>query len=224
MRSLSAARGVLLAALAAAACSREPRRAFPVGFLEPVSPRVAGEAARLGLQIAARAPAGAAEVSAAIPVKGGSGEVAADRSTLRFLTARAIAAGSAGVFLRLPRAAAGRDLVDYPEEWQAVERVALELLAVRPVIEAGAPAPAPFAVPNGVELRAWTFQGRRYVLLVNSSGGPLTLEERSLAPWRALFAVRSDPRQDLVSCGSGACLPPEGVLWLEGRLLPDLLP
>jgi hypothetical protein len=224
MRKFAATRAVFLAALAAAACSREPRRAFPVGLLEPVSPGVAGEAARLGLEVAPQAPPGAAEVSAAISVKGGSGEVAADWPALRFRTARAITGGSAGVFLRLPRAPAGRDLLDYAEEWQAVERVARELLALRPIIRDGAPAPAPFAVPAGIELRAWTFQGRRYAVLVNSSAGPVPLDERILAPWRALFAVRSDARQDLAACGAGVCLPPEGVLWLEGRLLPELFP
>ena len=86
------------------------------------------------------------------------------------------------------------------------------------------PAPAPFAVPAGIEIRTWIFQGRRYALLVNASGAAQPLEEGSLAPWRALFAVRSDARQLLAPCGKKLCLPPEGVLWLEGRLWPELLP
>ena len=210
--------------LAAAACSPDPRRAFPVGFLEPVSPRVAGEARRSGLEIAAQAPAGAAVVPAALPVNAGRGEVAADWGALRFLAARAIAEGSAGVFFRLPPTPAGRDLLDYPEERQAVDRVSRELLAVQPIMRGGAPAPAPFAVPAGIELRAWSFRGRAYALLVNSSGGPRPLEEKSLAPWRALFAVRSDARELLTPCGTGRCISPDGVLWLEGRLLPEILP
>ena len=214
----------LFAVLAAAACSPEPRRAFPVGFLEPVSPRVAAQAKRSGLATAEQAPTGAAVVSAALPVNGGSGEVTADRSRLRFLTARAVAAGSAGVFFTLPRTPAGHDLLEFTEEWQAVDRVSRELLSMRPMLEGGAPAPAPFAVPAGVELRSWLFRGRRYVLLVNPSGGPLPLDEASLGPWRALFAVRSDARELLPPCGMGHCLPPEGVLWLEGRLLPETLP
>jgi hypothetical protein len=200
------------------------RRAFPVGFLEPVSPRVAGEARRAGLEIAAQAPADAAVVPASLPVKAGDGEVAADWATLRFLAARAIAGGSAGVFFRLPRTPIDHDLLEYPEEWQAVDRVSRELLAVQPIVRGGAPAPAPFAVPAGIELRAWTFHGRGYALLVNSSGGPLPLEEKTLAPWRALFAVRSDARQLLAPCGTARCLAPDGVLWLEGRLLPEILP
>jgi hypothetical protein len=216
-------RAVLAALLAAAACSPRPRRAFPLGLLEPLSPGAAAEARSLGLEIAARAPQGAAEVPAAFPVKDG-GEEVADLSRLRFLTARAIAEGSDGVFLRLPPAPAGRDLLEYFEEWQAVERVFRELLAVRPIMRGGAPAPAPFAVPAGIELRAWAFRGRRYVLIVNPSDGPLPIEERDLSPWRTLFAVRSNARESLVPCGPGACLPPEGILWLEGRLLPEILP
>lgn len=215
---------VFLAALAAAACSRDPRAAFPVGLLGPVSPRIAAEARRLGLEVSAQAPSGAAAVSAAVAVKGGTGEVAADWTSLRFLTARAVVRGSAGVFLRLPLTPAGHDLLDYAEEWQAATRVTRELLAMRPVIEGATPAPVPFAVPAGVERRAWTFRGRRYVLLVNSSSGLAPLEESDLMPWRALFAVRSDARQVLVPCGRDVCLPPRGVLWLEGRLLPNILP
>jgi hypothetical protein len=214
----------LFSILAAAACSPEPRPAFPVGFLEPVPARVAAEARRRGLEIAAQAPTGAAIVSAALPFKDGGGEAAADWARLRFLAARAIAGGSAGVFLRLPRTQDGRDLLDYAEEWQAVERVARELLLMRPIMQDGAPASAPFAVPAGIELRAWSFRGRRYALLVNSSGAPLPLEQKSLEPWRALFAVRSDAREILAACGTASCLPPEGVLWLEGRLLPEIRP
>jgi hypothetical protein len=108
-------------------------------------------------------------------------------------------------------------LLDYPEEWQAVARVARELVLMRPVLEEGEAAPLPFPAPGGLESRAWRFAGRRYVLLVNPSAGPVPLEPGLLEPWRALFAVRSDPRQDLAACGSALCLPPGGVLWLEGR-------
>jgi hypothetical protein len=215
-------RAVFFAALLAAACSPEPRRAFRLGFLEPVSSRVAAEAWRLGLEISPQAPPDAAEVSAARPVKGG-GEVAVDWARLRFLTARAIAGGAAGVFLRLPRTPAGHDLLEYTEEWQTVDRVTRELLAMRQVVQDGAVVPAPFAVPAGMEFRVWTFRGRRYVLLVNPSGHPLPLEQGSLVPWRALFTVRSDARQVLIACGKDVCLPPDGVLWLEGRLLPGIL-
>jgi hypothetical protein len=215
-------RAILLAAFAAAACSPRPRRPFALGFLAPVSPRVADAARRAGLEIAAQAPAGAAAVSAAVPRAGGGGEVTADWSRLRFLTARAIAEGSSGIFLRLPKTPAGRDYLEYVEESQSVDRVLRELLSMRPILQGGEPAAAPFPVPAGMELRAWTYQGRRYVLLVNPTGAPLPLQQRSLEPWRALFAVRADAREVLNACGPDRCLSPNGTLWLEGRLLPEL--
>ena len=215
---------VLALAAAAAACSPEPGRPFSVGVLEPASARVAAAARRLGLEVSAQAPPGAATVSAALPLKGEDGEMAADAARLRFLAARAVAKGSEGIFLRLPRTPADRDLLEYVEEWQAVERVARELVALRPIIRGGTPASAPFPVPVGLEFRAWTFHGRGYVVLVNPTGVPLPLGGTSLATWRALFSVRSDPRQVLPSCGTESCLPPEGALWLEGRLWPEILP
>jgi hypothetical protein len=207
--------------VAGGACSREPHRAFRVGLLDPVSPRLAAEARRIGLEIAAQAPAGAAVVSAAVPLK--KGEFTGDWARLRFLTAQAVAAGSSGVFLRLARTPAGQDLLDYPEEWQAVARVSRELLSMQAILQSGAPVSVPFAVPTGLESRAWASRGRRYVLLVNNSDQPQPLEYGSLAPWRSLFSVRSDARQILRDCGADHCLAPGGVLWLEGRLFPDIL-
>ncbi len=218
-------RGLLVAVvLAAAACSQRPRNVFTVGLLGPVSLRMTAEAGRLGLTIADHAPQGTAVVLAATPLKNGSGEVMSDCATLRFLTARAIAEGSEGVFLRLPPTSADNDLLDYTEEWQAATRVVRELTSMRPILEGGDLAAVPFAVPEGIEHRAWTFHGRRYLLLVNASDAPLPLDEMDLTPYRALFAVRSDARQLLGTCGSARCLAPAGVLWLEGRLLPEILP
>jgi len=177
----------------------------------------------MGLEITATPPPGSAEVSAEAPIKGG-GEVMADWSGLRFLTARAVVEGASGVSLRLPPTPGDQDLLDYPEEWQALARVSRELLSMRPILEDGALEPAPFTVPGGIEVRAWAYQGRRYVLLVNSSGGPLRLEESDLAAYRALYAVRSDPRELLSSCRQGHCLASGGVLCLEGRLVPEILP
>jgi hypothetical protein len=211
-------RAVLLAVVAAAACSRAPGRPFAVGFLLPVSPRVAASAGSLGLELAAQASPGAASVSAAVPLKNRRGEVTADWYRLRFLTDRAVAEGASGIFFRLPRTPAGRDYLEYVEESQSVDRMLRELVAVLPILRRGAPAAAPFAVPAGLDLRAWTYAGRPYVLLVNPSGAPRPLEARTLEPWRALFAVRADPRESLVPCGARQCLPAGGVLWLEGRL------
>jgi len=198
-------------ALLAAACAPKPQRAFPVGLLGPLSARVAAEAGRLGLETAQTPPAGAAEISA-------GGTETFDWARLRLLGARAAASGASGVYFRLPSVPSGRDALDYPEEWQAVARVARELVLMRPIMEGGETAAPPFAVPAGMESRAWGFEGRVYTLLVNPSAKPLRLDDGSLAGRRALFAVRADARQDLAVCGAGRCLPPGGVLWLEGRL------
>jgi len=211
-------RGLLLSfVVGAAACSAKPRRAFPIGVVGPVSPRVAAEARRLGLATAEAAPAGAAAIAAASPLEGG-GESTLDWARLRLEGARAAAGGAGGVYFRLPSVPDGRDLLDFPEEWQAVARVARELVLMRPVVEGGESAALPFSVPAGLEGRAWMFEGRVYVLLVNPSGRLLPLDDGAFAGRRALFAVRSDARQDLPSCPGGHCLPPGGVLWLEGRL------
>jgi len=208
----------LLTVILVAACSPEPRRAFPVGFQGPVASRVAAEAARLGLTVSDQPPAGAAIETAAAPgAKAGEPEVAADWATLRFLAARAAVKGAGGVFFRLPSAPEGRDLLDYLEEWQAPVRALRELQAMRPILEGGLQAAIPFVVPPGVEARAWSYQGRQYVLLVNPSAEAVHIDAENLAQWRVLFEVRSDARHVLSPCGSNRCLPGRSVLWLEGR-------
>lgn len=215
-------RALLLAAAAAAACSPAPRRPFPVGFLLPVSPRVATAARRMGLEVAERAPDGAAAVSAAAPARKGGGEVTLDWARLRFAAARAVVEGASGIFFRLPAAPATHDYLEFDEESQSVDRVVRELLDMRPILRGGELAAAPFAVPSGIETRAWIYAGRRYVLLVNSSGRPLPLTPDDLEPWRSLFSARADAREALEGCGENRCLASGGVLWLEGRLLPGI--
>jgi hypothetical protein len=121
------------------------------------------------------------------------------------------------VYFRLPVTSAGQDLLDYPEEWQAVARLAREVAGARPIVESGSIEAVPFPVPAGVDIRAWALHGRRYVLLVNSSSTPVPLGGDLLEPWRALFEVRADARLLLPACGASYCLAPQRVLWLEGR-------
>ena len=207
-------RGVAFLAAMLAACSPEPRRAFPIGLQGPVSPRVSAEATRLGLVVAEPTPEGAV-VEAAAAVSG----VAADWRTLRLLSARAAVNGSGGFFFQLPSMSAGRDILDFPEEWQAPARVLRELQAVRPVLEDGLDTPLPFIVPTGAAARAWVFRRRVYVLLVNPSVVDAPFDPDALRTWRALFEVQSDARQVLSPCGAKRCLAPGAALWLEGRLL-----
>ncbi|MDP3542416.1 MAG: hypothetical protein Q8T11_08120 [Elusimicrobiota bacterium] len=210
--------GLLLAAAVLSACRAEPSRPFPVGLLRPVPPRVAAEAARLGFDVAAAVPDGAVSAYAGAPSHRVGTEVAADWTALRLLSARAVADGARGFYFRLPPAPAGRDHLDYPEELQAPARVLRELQALRPVLEFGADASAPFAAPPGVRARAWHFRGRGYLLLVNDSGDDAAFEGEVFEGLRALFEARSDARRVLTTCGGRFCLPAGRALWLEGRL------
>lgn len=207
-------RRFLAAALLAlsAACAPEKSREFELGLIGPVGPGVAAAARAAGMAIREAAPEGTDTRSA-------GAERMADWSGLRLQVAQAVIEGRTGVYFTLPKTAEGREATSYPEEWQALARVARETIAVRPILESGLVVPVPFPVPEGVESRAWRFQGRLYVLLVSgaSSSGPMS--DESLKAWRALFEVRADARDLLVSCGGGRCLPPERVLWLEGRIL-----
>lgn len=203
-------RALALAALLAGACAPEPAR-FRVGAVLPVTPRAGAALAGLGWELAETAPAGAVLESAA-----GPDGATLPAARLRFLWARAAAEGRPGVFFVLPPVPAGRELVDYPEEWQAIARSAREIEALRPVLESGPGTPVPAA--PGLTARAWNAGGRRYALFVNAGAAPAPVPDAELDGARALFAPRADPRQDLTACEGGSCLGAGGVLWLEGRL------
>lgn len=215
MRRLAAA--VLLAL--AAACAPEPSREFELGLIGPVGPGVASAARAAGMTIREAAPEGAEAYAAGVPFAGASGREErrmADWSDLRLLVGRAAAEGRTGAFFVLPATADGRELTSYPEEWQALARVARETAAIRPILESGLEAAVPFPVSAGVQARAWRYQGRFYALLVTDAEAAVSPED--FRPWRALFEVRADARDLLVPCAAGRCLPAGRVLWLEGRL------
>lgn len=207
--------------MAAAGCAPEKLRRFEIGLIGPVGPGVGAAARAAGLTVREAAPEGADTYDAVVAVKdasGGKGSRLADWSDLRRQVALAAVRRRTGVFFLLPESPEGRELTDFPEEWQALARLARETGALRGIVESGAEAEAPFAAPPGVAVRAWRFQGRLYVLLVNDAARPAAIDPEALRPWRALFEVRSDPRDLLVACGGGRCLPGERALWLEGRL------
>lgn len=211
-------RTFLAAALLLAACAPEPQRAFELGLIGPAGPGVEAAARAEGLVVVAAVPERADLHHAGVPLPASSEERMADWSRLRLLVSLAAVRGRAGVFFTLPKAAPGRELTNYPEEWQALARVARETAALRPILESGLEAPAPFPTPEGVAVRAWRYRGRLYLLLVNEAARPAPLAVDDLKPWRALFEARADARELLVPCGSGRCLPGERAIWLEGRL------
>jgi len=209
---------VLAAALLISACAPEKAREFELGLIGPAGPGVSAAARAAGLTIRDAAPDRADLHHAGVPIPGSSEERLADWARLRLQVSLAAAHGRTGAYFTLPKAAPGRELADYPEEWQAFARLAREVDALRPILELGLETPVPFLAPEGVAVRAWRFRGRLYVLLVNESARPAPVAPDDLKPWRALFEVRADARDLLVACGGGRCLPGERALWLEGRL------
>lgn len=201
----------LLLAVLLLACAPEKAREFELGLIGPVGPGVAAAAREEGMSIRAEAPPGAEAVSA-------GAERLDAFAALRLEVARAAVRGRTGLFFVLPKTPEGKELTDFPEEWQALARAAREARAMRPILEAGRDAPLPFPLPAGAEGRAWRHQGRVYVLLVNDSPAAVPFDPESLASRRALFEVRADAREALSACPAGSCLAPGQVLWLEGRL------
>lgn len=195
-----------------AACAPEKSRDFEVGLIGPVGPGVAAAARAAGLAIREASPTGADTRSAGV-------ERLADWSELRLRVAQAAVEGRTGVYFTLPKSAEGLEVSSYPEEWQALARVARETAAMRPILEAGVEAAPPLLVPDVVRARAWRYQGRLYVLLVNGSANAAPIDVESLKPWRALFEARADARGLLVPCRGAMCLPGGRAVWLEGRLL-----
>lgn len=206
-------RRIVAAALLAlaAACAPERSREFELGLIGPVGPGVASAARAAGMTIRDAAPEGS-------DMRSAGAERMADWAELRLLAAQAALEGRSGVFFTLPKTADGRELTAYPEEWQALARVARETAAIRPILESGLEAAVPFPVPKGVQARAWRYQGRVYALLVNDTGAEIAVSSEDFRPWRALFEVRADARDLLAPCAAGRCVPAGRVLWLEGRL------
>ncbi|PIR16000.1 MAG: hypothetical protein COV48_11280 [Elusimicrobia bacterium CG11_big_fil_rev_8_21_14_0_20_64_6] len=207
--------------LPVAGCSPPKARDFELGLIGPVGPGVAAAARAAGLTVRESATQDADLVRAAAAIEGSSWrteERLADWSVLRFLVARGAVRGRTGVFFVLPAAPAGKELTDFPEEWQALERVSRETAALRPILEYGIDESLPFPLPAGIEARALRYQGRGYLLLVNDTTSAIALPSDRLKSLRALFEVRADARDILSSCPGGRCLPAGNALWLEGRL------
>lgn len=209
-------RRLLLAAALLAGCSPEPRRLFVLGVSGPRTARVEKESARLGMSVAPPP-----ETLPSAPAADAGGRLLS-AGRLRYLAARAAAEGRNGLCFVLPQTPPGRDLLDYPEEWQALARVAREFESMRPIIESGELRAAP--APAGALSAAWAYQGRVYQLLVNASAAPAVFDPAALSGRRALFSARADAAELLPACDGRPCLPPEGVLWLEGWPRPGATP
>jgi hypothetical protein len=138
---------------------------------------------------------------------------------IRFMSWLAIMHGAKGLFFfRFPRPG-GKTLLDFPEFWRSVELVARELKSFQPILEKGSPAPLPFTSdPDGVEARSWSFQGRRYVLVLNRREAvQLKLPDGLLkTEWKLHSAPGSDVKALLTAAHGAWYVKPYQVLVFEG--------
>lgn len=140
---------------------------------------------------------------------------------IRFMSYLSVLHGARGLFFyRFNQVGdlQGKSLLDLPERWQALERVAREFSALRPVFLKGAPAHIPFRPnPDGLEARAWRHRGRDYLILLNRKKGfhQRVPDEVFREDWRPLFEPRRELRELLKPIGPNWFLPPYRVLVLE---------
>lgn len=140
---------------------------------------------------------------------------------IRFMSYAAVLHGAKGLFYyRFNQVGAeqGKSLLDFPERWQALSRVASELRTLKPILREGRPAPIPFPPnPDGLDARMLRHGGRDFLILLNPKKGFYRrVPEAALgAAWRPLFEDRRDVRDLLKKIGDHWFLPPHRVLVLE---------
>ena len=140
---------------------------------------------------------------------------------LRFKSYRAIVEGKKGIFYFTSNMPEDQILRDYPEQWQALAKVVGELKSLQPIFEARQPVTLPFMpTPDGVCARAWRYQGRDYVIILNSKVGFYKKIPNELLSfkWRPLFEIRRDPRDSLKFLNKAWYLRPRQVMVFEGPL------
>ena len=144
-----------------------------------------------------------------------------EHAEIHFMSWLAIMHGAKGLFFfRFPRPG-GKTLFDFPELWRSVELVSRELKAFQRVLEKGRPSPLPFPPDSkGVEARSWSFQGRRYVLVLNRRETvQLKLPDGLLKPEWKLFSLPRSDVKDLLTAAHGAWyVKPYQALVFEGPL------
>lgn len=137
---------------------------------------------------------------------------------LRFMSYLSVLHGANGIFYFGWRPD-GKSLLDFPEHWISVAKIARELSRMRPVFEGGTRIPLPFAPYADLEAAAWRYRGREYVVIVNTDPAaghilPKALLERR---WRPLFELRRDPREILSALGNSRIVPVQRVMVFEAR-------
>jgi hypothetical protein len=140
---------------------------------------------------------------------------------MRFMAYNAILHDATGLFFYRMILPEGKTLLDQPENWARVSKVAQELRAMQPILEGGKRKHLPFPPnPDGPETRCWRYLGRDYVIILNPKGKfHQRVPDELLAPrWRPLFEARRDQRDLLGSIRDAYYLKPYQVLVLESRL------
>lgn len=139
---------------------------------------------------------------------------------IRFMSYMAVVRGARGLFFFTMRKQE-KNLLDFPELWQAVSRVTREFKSLQPILENGRLAPLPFpADPDGPQARAWRYRGRDYLVILNRKKNVLQKipDELLREDWRPLFENRRDPRDLLTKIEPAWYLRPYQVLVLESAL------
>lgn len=138
---------------------------------------------------------------------------------IRFMSYLSVLHGARGIFFYRLTKPGPSTLFEYPEEYQAVARVARELRALQPVFEGGKPVPLPFGLTPGLEARAWRYRMRDYVLVLNrNKGTPAKMPGELLRKrWRPLFENRRFAKGLLSAKEDGGRLLPYDVMVLEGN-------
>ena len=142
---------------------------------------------------------------------------------IRYMSYLAVLHGARGLFYFTHTMPNGQTLLEYPERWQALSRVAKEMKRMRPIFVFG-DGTGYNGKPNSEDLKIhiWNYQKKSYAVLLNkSSEKHAALPEAFLArQWRPLFERFRDVRKILTQNNSRWQLPPQHVLVLEGPLIP----
>ncbi len=139
-------------------------------------------------------------------------------SEIRFMSYLSVLHGARGLFYFRFTTPGGRPLVDEPENWQAVARVAREMRSLKPMLAGGRLIKLPFPPnPDGPESRCWGHTGRDTCVLINRRKDVMLRfpEEINNQRWRPLFENRREIRELLQPVGRGWYLRPHQVLVLE---------
>lgn len=144
-----------------------------------------------------------------------------DHAEIRLMSYLAVLHGARGLFFYTMKRGDGSSLLDWPELWQAVARVAREMRAMQPIWSENRRIPLPFEPnPDGVEAGGWRWRGRDYIVIANRHPDRLLKVPETLLRrrWRPLFEPRRDARELLHPAQGAFYLQPGRVLVFEGPL------